>query len=158
MDQFFDRLGTLFRSFLNGEDDDSDDFAEPGKSRSGDPFLDEAMEELDAFLSDDREKAERLRAREEARRRAEEASRGSAGHASGPPLKLVAAYRELGLSYGAPFDAVRASYKKLLKQHHPDKHGSDAEAQRRATESCARINNAYRIIETWKETGSLGDE
>jgi DnaJ-class molecular chaperone len=169
VDQFFDRLGTLLRSFVSGEDDGDRPFSgekpfgDAGRPHSADPFLDDAMEELNAFLGDDREKTERLRAEREARARAEDEARarrayGSPSGASGPPAKLSQAYATLGLSYGAPFEAVRSSYKKLLKQHHPDRHGSDPVSQKKATETCARINNAYRIIETWKETGSLGDE
>lgn len=163
MDQFFDRLGTLLRSFVSGEDDGEKPFGDADRRHSADPFLDEAMEELDAFLDDDREKAERLRTEREARARAEEAARSRQGYraasgASGPPAKLSQAYATLGLSYGATFEAVRSSYKKLLKQHHPDRHGADPASQKKATETCTRINDAYRIIETWKETGSLGDE
>lgn len=172
MDQIFDRLGTLLRSFMNDEEPFSErlsgerlsgerPFSDPASS--GDPFLDEAMEELDAFLNDDREREERLRREREAR--AEREHRGGQERGSGGPgpganerAKLAAAYKVLGLTPEASFDELRASYKRLLKLHHPDRHGSDPEAQRRATEVCARINDAYRIIETWKETGSLGDE
>lgn len=172
MDQIFDRLGTLLRSFLSDDEPFSGrpsgarpsgerPFSDPASS--GDPFLDEAMEELDAFLNDDREREERLRRERE--ERAEREYRGGDDRSSGAPgyggrerAKLHAAYKVLGLAPGAGFEEVRASYKRLLKQHHPDRHGSDPEAQRRATEVCARINDAYRIIETWHETGSLGDE
>ncbi len=169
MDQFFDRLGTLLRSFVSGEDEGDKPFGgekpfgDAGRRHSADPFLDDAMEELDAFLDDDRERTERLRAEREARARAEEEARARRGYRSSsgpsaPPAKLSQAYAALGLSSGASFEAVRSAYKKLLKQHHPDRHGADPVSQKKATETCARINNAYRIIETWKETGSLGDE
>jgi hypothetical protein len=169
VDQFFDRLGTLLRSFVSGDDDGEKPFSgekpfgDAGRRPSADPFLDDAMEELEAFLGDDREKTERLRAEREARARAEEEARarrgyGSSSGSSGPPAKLSQAYAALGLSYGSSFEAVRSAYKKLLKLHHPDRHGADPASQKKATETCARINNAYRIIETWKETGSLGDE
>ncbi|TFG82254.1 MAG: J domain-containing protein [Spirochaetales bacterium] len=161
MDQLFDRLGTLLKSFITPDEDrDSRPFSDSSHTRSGDPFLDDAMEELDAFLGDDREKQERLRTEREARAKAQDEarSRRSGAASSAPPRKLLDAYRALGLAYGAPFTAVRTAYKKLLKEHHPDRHGSDPGAQKRATETSARINNAYRIIETWKETGTLGDE
>lgn len=172
MDQIFDRLGTLLRSFMNDDEPFSErrSGARPSGERpfsnpasSGDPFLDEAMEELDAFLNDDREREERLRREREERaereyRGGQDRSSGAQGFRANERAKLAAAYKVLGLTPAAGFDEVRASYKRLLKLHHPDRHGADPEAQRRATEVCARINDAYRIIETWKETGSLGDE
>lgn len=161
MDQLFDRFGDLLKSWVQSDPGSSRPFSDPlaGKfaKSSGDPFLDDAMDELDAFLNDDREAQERLRREREARARAEErAARPSA--AAGPPAKLIAAYKTLGLAYGAPFDQVRTAYKRLLKEHHPDRHGSSPEAQLKATETSARINDAFRIIETWRDTGTLGDE
>lgn len=167
MDQIFDRLGTILRSFMNDDEPFSEcrsgerPFSNPASS--GDPFLDEAMEELDAFLNDDREREERLRREREERaereyRGGQDRSSGGQGFRTNERAKLAAAYKVLGLAPTAGFDEVRASYKRLLKLHHPDRHGADPEAQKRATEVCARINDAYRIIETWKDTGSLGDE
>jgi len=160
VDQLFDRFGDLLRSWTTQSG--SSPFSEPRRG-SGDPFLDEAMAELDAFLDDDKEAEERLRREREAREARDRAYGSSArpsGQArpSGPPAKLVAAYKTLGLSYGAPFPEAKASYKRLLKQHHPDKHGADPVAQKKATETSSRINDAFRIIETWHERGTLGDE
>ncbi|OHD76971.1 MAG: hypothetical protein A3J97_14025 [Spirochaetes bacterium RIFOXYC1_FULL_54_7] len=159
MDQLFDRLGDLLKSWMQTESANSP-FSEPHK-RSGDPFLDDAMEELNAFLDDDRETQARLERERLYKMRMEEEARSRSRprpQNSGPPSKLLAAYKTLGLPPNAPFDHVRKAYKQLLKQHHPDKHGSAPEAQKKATETSARINDAYRIIETWHETGALGDE
>lgn len=170
MDQLFDRFGDLLRSWTapNGDAPGADrPFAEP-RGRSADPLFDEAMDELDAFLEDDKEKQARLKAEREARDRREREAReararaaGSGayqGSPSGPPAKLIAAYKTLGLPFGASFAEVKTAYKRLLKEHHPDRHGSSPEAQRKATETSARINDAMRVIETWRDTGSLGDE
>lgn len=159
VDQLFDRFGDLLRSWTTPGG--SAPFSEPRRG-SGDPFLDEAMAELDAFLDDDKEAEERLRREREARE-ARDRAYGSSAHASprasaGPPAKLVAAYKTLGLAYGAPFTEAKAAYKRLLKQHHPDRHGSDPIAQKKATETSSRINDAFRIIETWHERGTIGDE
>lgn len=124
------------------------------------------MEELDAFLDDDREAQERLRREKEAREARERDARArSYGGAarpdasrSGAPDKLIAAYKTLGLPYGASFAEVKAAYKSLLKLHHPDRHGSNPELQKKATETTARINDAMRVIETWRDSGTLGDE
>ena len=158
MDQLFDRLGDLLKSWMQTEDKNSP-FSEPHK-RSGDPFLDDAMEELNAFLEDDRDTQARLERERLYRMWMEEEAHARARPKtqSGPPAKLSAAYKVLGLTLNAPFDQVRKAYKQLLKQHHPDKHGSAPDAQKKATETSARINDAYRIIETWHETGALGNE
>ncbi|MBN2875486.1 MAG: J domain-containing protein [Spirochaetales bacterium] len=162
MDQLFDRFGNLIRSWVQPDPDVrrpfSDPFQEQRYQRTGDSFFDEAMDELDAFLRDDTETQQRLRRDQEARNRQRYEQPREAPFQSGPPPKLQEAYRSLGLQFGATFDQVRAAYKRLLKEHHPDKHGSSPETIRKATETSARINNAYRIIETWHQTGTLGDE
>jgi hypothetical protein len=173
VDQLFDRFGNLLKSWIGPGAYNDRPFSDPFRGApedrvpgdaSGDPMLDEAMAELNAYLDDDREAQARLAREREARRRAEEQARSARAGSrafsqpSGPPAKLVSAYRTLGLEYGAPFPEVKTAYKRLLKQHHPDKHGSSPESQRNATETSARINDAYRVIETWRETGTLGNE
>jgi hypothetical protein len=51
----------------------------------------------------------------------------------------VSAYAALGLAPGADSAAIEQAYKKLIKEHHPDREGGDA---RRAAE----INRAYREL------------
>ncbi len=161
MDQIFDRLGTLLKSFLAGDE------SRPSAGRSGasgDPDLDDAMDELDAFLKDDREEQERLERRKRARAE-EEAARSARGGAwsggskpsAGPRAsdRLKGITRMLGLSFGAPLPDVKSAYKKLLKQHHPDRHSESPEAQRKATEYAARLNEAYDRIESWITTGKV---
>ncbi len=161
VDQLFDRFGDLLKSWIRTDAPSERPFADPGgeprRQRSGDPFFDEAMEELDAFLDDDKEAQERLRREQDSRRRASEAPYRPA-RPSGPPPKLAAAYRILGLEYGASFLEAKAAYKRLLKEHHPDMHGSTSDGQKKATETATKMNDAFRIIETWHETGTLGDE
>jgi hypothetical protein len=173
VDQLFDRFGNLLKSWMSSEADSDHPFSDPyhgssdGGSRArapGDPFLDDAMAELDAYLDDDRQAQERLEREREARRQAEEQARarkpgyGASNQGSGPPPKLAAAYKTLGMPYGASFTEVKTAYKRLLKEHHPDRNGSSPERQKQATETSARINDAYRIIETWRDTGTMGDE
>ncbi len=150
IDQLFDRFGNLLRSWTS--QDSGSTFANSSFG-SGDPFLDEAMAELDAYLEDDKEKQEQLRKEKEAREAQFRAQSSKAS--SGPPPKLAQAYKTLGLPFKAPFAEVKTAYKKLLKEHHPDKHGSDPLAQKQATETSARINNAYRVIELWHEYGKI---
>jgi hypothetical protein len=58
------------------------------------------------------------------------------------------AYAALGLEPGTDGAAVDRAYKRLIKQHHPDRDGGDA---RRAAE----INRAYRDIRGPREKDSL---
>lgn len=166
MDPIFDRLETLLKSLWNQDRDPfSGSSSDPGRVRpsSGDSDYSDAMDELDAYLKDDREAEERL-ARERARRAEDEERRarsrystGAGGRPSGaePSVRLSADYKILGLSFGAPMPEVKAAYKRLLKQHHPDRHGASPEAQRKATEFSARLNEAYARIETWVATGKI---
>lgn len=167
MDQIFDRLERLFKSWVTP---DGDDVYAERKHTSGDSDFDSAMDELDDFLDKDRaaaekrqaererrEREERARAEAEARNRARGAG-GQAGGNGGPPVVLLEAYRTLGLAYGAPLKDVKASYKKLLLRYHPDRNSSSPEEQKRATEISARINSAYQTIETWTTTGSVPRE
>jgi len=155
VDQIFERLDRLFKSWVAPE---AEETVFGGRRSTGDPDLDDAMSELDDFLDRDRtaaEARERERLAREARARAQSSS---SGRPAGPPQALVAAYSTLGLAYGAPFPQVKAAYKKLLMQHHPDRNGGSAESQKRATELSAKINAAYQRIETWTTTGKLPEE
>ena len=68
VDQLFDRFGDLLKTWIRTDAPDERPLAggEPRRQRSGDPFFDEAMEELDAFLDDDKEAQERAQAGEHA--------------------------------------------------------------------------------------------
>lgn len=166
MDPIFDRLETLLKSLWNQDRDPfSQDRRAEGRVRpsSGDSDYSDAMDELDAFLRNDREAQERLEA--ERRRRAEEEERrarsryssGASGRPGGadPSARLAGDYKTLGLPFGAPMSEVKAAYKRLLKQHHPDRHGSSPEDQKKATEFSARLNEAYSRIEAWTSTGKI---
>jgi hypothetical protein len=176
VDQIFDRFERMFRSWVNGAASEAESlFGAPGASRrpsgpgrsTGDPDLDEAMAELDDFLDMGRtetearqrasERAEERRAREDAAR-----SRGPGGasdsrYSGGPPQAIVQAYRILGLAYGTPFPQVKAAYKRLLMQNHPDRNSATPEQLKRSTEISAQINAAYQRIETWTTTGKLDE-
>lgn len=55
-------------------------------------------------------------------------------------------YRTLGLAEGAGLDEVKKAYRKLMRQHHPDKHSTDPHAEARAAERAKVINEAYREL------------
>jgi len=48
-------------------------------------------------------------------------------------------YDALQLSRGASMDDVRAAYRRLAREHHPDRAGADGQAM-------ARINQAYQVL------------
>ena len=167
MDQLFDRFERMFMSWVSSAANDASETLGTRRSQargSGDPDLDAAMDELDDYLDQGRTETE-AREREEARRRAAEESQrrqnaysGSSGYSrSGPPEALLKAYRILGLSYGVTFPEVKAAYKRLLMQNHPDRNSATPEQMRRSTEISAKINAAYHCIETWNTKGKLDD-
>jgi hypothetical protein len=66
------------------------------------------------------------------------------------PEELRGDFAELGLPFGAGPKECKGAYKKLLKQHHPDRHAGNPENMQRATERSARINAAFDRIEKWR--------
>ena len=127
MDQIFDRLERLVRSWTTPDDEEPSAGRRSSTRSSGDPDLDAAMSELDDYLDKDREAAEARQKERERRERAakaqaeaERAARGGyrpgmgGGRPSGPPEEVVSAYRTLGLPLGATAAQVKAAYKKLL--------------------------------------------
>lgn len=160
MDQIFDRLERLLKSWVTP---DQDSTYSRTSSSTGNDDLDAAMSELDDFLEGDRASAE-AKAKERASREAEQRARAKAAAeaasraASGPPKAVVEAYRSLGLAYGAPMAEVKASYKKLLLRHHPDRNNANSADQKRATDISAHINAAYQTIETWVATGKVAQD
>ena len=62
--------------------------------------------------------------------------------------ELVRDYHNLELKPGASVEQVRAAYKGLIKQYHPDRFASDPGKQATATQISARLNQSYaRVME-----------
>ena len=55
-------------------------------------------------------------------------------------------YVVLGVEPGAPPTTIKAAWRRLARQHHPDLIGDDPEASRIATRKMAEINEAYAAI------------
>ncbi|MFC1525373.1 J domain-containing protein [Candidatus Latescibacterota bacterium] len=72
---------------------------------------------------------------------------GAAGPAPVQDSRLAAYYANLELPYGAGLDRVRSSWRRLMKQYHPDLHSQDPEKRRVADELTARLTEAYRELE-----------
>jgi len=133
MDKFFDRLGDLLRSLLEG------DSSTAGYYDPKDPDMQAAIEELDAYLkeggiSDEPERGfYRQRKDSQERQARDEALRGD--------------YATLEVAFAAPLSEVRKSYKRLLHKYHPDRFSQEAEKQALATEVTQRLNEAFARIE-----------
>ena len=73
-----------------------------------------------------------------------------------PDPVIARCYADLGVPYGADFQQVRRAWRRLMRQHHPDLQGEDAERQRIGTEQAKRFNNAFAEIVQWLHGGQGG--
>ena len=129
MDKFFDRLGRVLRSLLEG------DSSTAGYYDPKDPDMRAAIEELDEYLKgggihDERNDSQEPQAR-----------------AEGVDKELRGDYATLGVAFAAPLSEVRKSYKRLLHKYHPDRFSQEADKQALATEVTQAINEAFARIE-----------
>ena len=121
MSQLFDRFGRLVRSYLNEE---------YRRQEPDDRDMEEAWEELNDFL-------------------------GGTETPRPDPLKIPEElrpdYARLMVPLGASLQAVRHSYRELLRTHHPDRNMQDGESQRRSTQETRELIAAYRRIAAWEK-------
>jgi DnaJ-domain-containing protein 1 len=119
-----------------------------------DELTDEQLEaELDRrrLAREAASRAARARA-EESARRAEEGARRAQGNANPRPRpstgadEVRRAYAALEVPFGADFDAVRKSYRALMRKYHPDRHGQSPDKQKAANEVAQRLTAAYRVL------------
>jgi DnaJ-domain-containing protein 1 len=61
--------------------------------------------------------------------------------------KLAKYYKVLDLPYGADFDQVKASYRKLMRKYHPDMHTQTPQKAKAATELTMQVTEAYNELE-----------
>jgi hypothetical protein len=149
----FDRIGDVIKSYLNDEDEGIFGGASRTGRRSLDPDLEAAFEELNDYLGKGPERGGNSS-------RGWNAGSGRAGGETGNfraegaiPKALRGDFAELGLPFGASAGECKQAYKRLLKQHHPDRHAGHPENMKKATEKSARINAAFDRIERWRKTG-----
>lgn len=152
MDQIFNRLERLVKAWTNFGNQDGSPKPWGGERTSySDPDLAAAMAELDDFLDPGKTETERREA--EAAQRAR-ASAGQKNFRQEPDTKsvILEAYRYLGLPPYSPFPEVKTAYKKLLLKYHPDRNAGSAEGLKKATDTSAKINAAYQIIEAYEDS------
>src|SRR5262249_50583260 len=138
------RLIDLARSNLNslldraasaGEDD-----------RQLDDLSDEELEQELARRKLDREREARERAAKQADRERERDRRRDRV-AGTRENKIAQYYAQLEVPYGADWDTVKQSYRRLMRKYHPDLHSRDPEKQKIATELAQALTNAYNELE-----------
>jgi DnaJ-domain-containing protein 1 len=56
-------------------------------------------------------------------------------------------YAALELPYGASFEEIKAAYKRLIKQYHPDRFPNDPDKHKAAVELSQKLNVAYSYFE-----------
>ena len=148
MDPIFDRLGNLLKSLF--QDESGTEGARASAGGSADPDMREAWEELDEFLKTGKEQQ-----KQSERPRRQTASRPGSSHAEHLPEELRQDYANLEVAFGAPQEDVRKSYKRLIRQYHPDRHTGDPKRLKYATEITQKINQSYQRIRKYAETGKL---
>lgn len=92
--------------------------------------------------------AQEVQARRENRKHRGNASHGGGGR-EGPSAgggRLSQYYANLELKPGASLDDVRAAYRRLMAQYHPDKHQGDPERFAVARKLSESLTEAYRAL------------
>src|SRR5690606_30312967 len=135
----------------------------PGRVSAKDPFLEEAERELEEAIRGARNgqagtsrvgpRPDVRSADAEARRWVEERQgrrpggarrTNNAGPGRGPSASQIAQYyATLILPNGASLERVKDSYRRLMRDYHPDRYISDPERHRVATEVSQRLSRAY---------------
>ncbi len=147
MDPLFDRIGNLFRSLFQDEE-------EGHRYRTGtsaDPDMQDAWEELDEFLKSGKNTGPGAESARTGQRTRAQHSRPSARPTV--PEELRGDYGNLECPPGASMDEVRKAYKRLIRQYHPDRFANDPKKLAYATEITQKLNQSYQRIKRWTETG-----
>ncbi|MFW5741857.1 MAG: J domain-containing protein [Spirochaetota bacterium] len=127
----FDRLGDLIRTIIDDEDG-----PRPTGARFDDPDEAAAWDELEAYMNG----GERT-----------ETPPFESGDRGGMPESLRRDFRNLEVPAGAPLPDVRRAYKRLMAAYHPDRHSSDPERLRTATEITKKLNQSFQRIRAFYE-------
>lgn len=99
------------------------------------------------FRDEDREAARRFGEKvwQEAKKAARETQSAYQEGVTGKnPLRE--AYKALEVPYGSDWETIKASYRKLIRLYHPDKHAGDAKKQASATKVMQQLNEAYELL------------
>jgi len=67
-----------------------------------------------------------------------------------PPIgdkRLRELYAQLEVPYGAPFEDVKKSFRRLMRKYHPDLHAGNPQKQKTATQLTMSLTQAYNELE-----------
>ena len=84
---------------------------------------------------------DRLR-QEQERMRREMGGQGPLGYYA----RIRQAYARLEIPYGSDKETVRKSYRRLMRRYHPDRHTSDQQREKIATEISQKLTAAYDLL------------
>jgi len=159
------RLIDLARSELNSlldkaarADDDDDDRGSRGSGDVG-SMSDEELEAEIERRRQAREEVERATSRGRPTRPTPGPSRPTTGgrpfrEEYTPPRRTAAgdeairrAYAALEIPAGSDFEAVKRSYRRLMRKYHPDLNAGSPERQKAATDLAQRLTEAYKTLE-----------
>jgi DnaJ-domain-containing protein 1 len=140
LDQIFDRLTNLFRTFFD-EDPFNSHTYEKTRDRYYDPDMQEAWEELDDFLNEGKTEREHTYRHKQ-----------SYQEQVDPEIEaLKKDYINLEVKFKAPFEEVKKSYKRLLRKYHPDRFANNPNKLKIATEITKKINRSYQNIKEYEK-------
>jgi DnaJ-domain-containing protein 1 len=147
------RLIDLARSELNSLLDkaarvDGDDADDRARRRDGSEFSSLSDAELDEEIE------RRRQAREEVEQATNRNYRPEPRTSAPPPRRTAAgdeairkAYAALEVPAGSDLEAVKRSYRRLMRKYHPDLNAGSSEKQRAATDLSQRLTEAYKTLE-----------
>jgi hypothetical protein len=142
MPDIFDRFGDFLKSIFSDAGSDAD-----GEKRFYDQDMQNAWDELEDYLNDGKGKPNHRARRDKA------SDNGQQHRRSQTQERLREDYANLKVPFGSPFIEVKKSYKKLLRQYHPDRHAADPQKFKLATEITAKLNQSFDRIEKFETTG-----
>jgi len=148
VDPLFDRIGNLFKSLFQDEQEHH-----YRSGASSDPDMQDAWEELDEFLTSGKNEGSKVGSARAGQRARSQYSRPSTRPAV--PEELRADFGNLEVSPEASMDEVRKAYKRIIRQYHPDRFANDPKKLAYATEIAQKINQSYQRIKKWSETGKV---
>lgn len=79
---------------------------------------------------------------EQERLRQEVGTQGPMAHLA----EVRRAYARLEVPFGSDLEVVRRSYRQLMRRYHPDRHASDPQRERVATEISQKLTVSYNLL------------
>jgi DnaJ-class molecular chaperone len=61
--------------------------------------------------------------------------------------RLRELYSQLEVPYGAPFEEVKKSFRRLMRKYHPDLHAGNPQKHKTATQLTMSLTQAYNELE-----------